>query len=271
MKRTLYLSFIFFSFILSSCTRYLFPATAGNDAVYKPKPMVADSTKSAINITGGISAADRYADDGSVTLGYLSLNRGHTFRDFNFSYGIFAYHGKAEKTYNSENPENSKYVELPTYSKSASALGLNTSVGYHITSSRGNTDFRIINWENSVTREFGDYLKFRKSLYGDLTYKKLIVSRNKILWTTGISSEIIFHARKNKEVKHAFKLFIGASPNLERSFDTKIKLENNNNELSETSRGNFQFTYFFALKKFNLTAQTDFSHFSSSLGLGYTF
>lgn len=270
MKRTLYLSIISISFFASSCTRYLFPTTAGNDVVYKPKPMVADSIKSIVNITGGISGADRYADDGSVTLGYLSINRGHTYKDFNFSYGIFGYHGKVEKTYIPESSINSNYVHLPTFNKSASGLGFHTSIGYQTTSNRGNTDFRIINWENSVTKEFGDYFKYREDLYGDLTYKNLVVSRNKLLWTTGISSEIIFHPRKNKAIKHAFKLFIGGSPNLERSFDTKIKVDKNPGNFSETSRGNFQFTYFFAFKKFNLTAQTDFSHFSSSFGLGYS-
>ncbi|RZK11444.1 MAG: hypothetical protein EOO43_19355, partial [Flavobacterium sp.] len=128
--------------------------------------------------------------------------------------------GKVEKAYTTSSK--SDHI-LPDFNKSTAGLGIQTSIGYHITSDRGNTDFRIINWENSFTKEFGEFASFRNSLFGDLTYKNLIVSRADRLWTTGISSEIIFHHRKNKEFKHAFKLFIGGSPNLKRSFDNEIK------------------------------------------------
>ena len=159
----------------------------------------------------------------------------------------------------------------PPFDKATAGLGLQSSVGYHFTSDRGNTDFRIINWENAVTREFGEYTRFRKGLYGDKTYTDVMVSRSEVIWTTGISSEIIFHHRKNKDYKHAFKLFIGGSPDLQKSFDNRIKRENNPTEPDGIKRGNFQFTYFFKVKNFNLTAQTDLSHFASSFGLGYTF
>jgi|GEM_PF-486741 len=256
---------------LSSCTRYLFPPTAGIDVVYKPKPMVADSVKSSFNITGGLAGVDGIYNEGEITTGYLSITRAHTFKQVNFSYGLLGYLGNAKSTRIQQKPEESDYVALPPFSKTTSGLGIHTSVGYHITSDRGNTDYRIINWENSVTREFGSFLDFRNQLYGDLTYKRLMVSRNKVLWTTGVSSEIIFHHRNDKDFKHAFKLFIGVSPNLSKSFDNKIKTANEAVNDFEIDRGNFQLTYFFSFKKFNLTTQTDFSHFSASIGLGYSF
>ncbi len=268
MKRLLYLVLLLAISSLSSCTRYLFPATAGQDVVYQPKPMVADSVRSKFNITGGLAGTDGIHDEGDVTLGYLSLTQAHTFKSINFSYGVLGYFGKATKTYVPENP---KEGDLPPFNKSTAGLGIHTSIGYHITSDRGNTDYRIINWENALTREFGEYLDFRNQLYGNLTYKRLMVSRNKLLWTTGLSTEIIFHHRKDKNIKHAFKLFIGGSPNLGKSFDHKEKIANYALNDSEVGRGNFQLTYFFSFKQFNLTAQTDFSHLSASIGLGYSF
>lgn len=271
MKRFTY--FVLFLAIssLSSCTRYLFPSIVGNDVVYQPKPMVADSVSSKFNITGGLASSDGIHDEGDVTLGYLSLTQAHTFKNFNFSYGLLGYFGKASKNYISENPKESGFVELPPFNKSTSGLGIHTSIGYHMTSNRGNTDYRIINWENAVTREFGEYLDFRNQLYGDLTYKRLVVSRNKLLWTTGLSSEIIFHHRRDKDIKHAFKLFVGFSPNLDKSFDNKIKTANYALNDSEVSRSNFQLTYFFSFKQFNLTSQADFSRLSANIGLGYSF
>lgn len=271
MKHFPYLVLLLAILFLSSCTRYLFPSSAGHDVVYQPKPMVADSVKSKFNITGGLAGTDGIHDEGNVTLGYLSLTQAHTFKDFNLSYGLLGYFGKVSKTYVSQNPKESNFVEIPPFNKSTSGLGIHTSIGYHITSDRGNTDYRIINWENAVTREFGEYLDFRNQLYGDLTYKRLMVSRNKLLWTTGLSTEIIFHHRKDKEIKHAFKLFLGFSPNLEKSFDNKIKTANYASNDLEVGRGNFQLTYFFSFKQFNLTTQTDFSHLSASIGLGYSF
>lgn len=271
MKRLFYLSVILSIIFYSSCTRYLMPSNLGNDMIYQPKPMVADSINSKTTVIGGIMGSGGFYDEGAITLGYLGVNRGHTFKNINFSYGLLGYLGNVEKAYISETTNDSKYVSLPQFNKATYGYGIRTSIGYHDTSERGNTDFRIINWENAITIETGEYLNFRKQLYGDLTYKRLIVSKNEVLWTTGISSEIIFHNRKNKNFKHAFKIFIGGSPNLYRSFDNKIKFENPNIDDSEIKRGYFQFTYFFSYKKFSLVTQADLSNLSSNFGLGYSF
>jgi hypothetical protein len=250
----------------------MFPAVVGNDVPYKIRPMVADSVKSKINISAGIAGQGNIDDEGVATLGFVSVNRGHTFQHINFSYGLLGFYGTKENaiTETTDVNDDDTYRSLPHFNKSTSGLGLHASIGYHVTSSRGNTDYRVINWENSVTREFGDYLDYRKQLFGDLTYKRLLVSRNEILWTTGISSEIIFHHKRDKDFKHAFKLFFGTSPNLSNSFDHQVKTESANYG-TPRGRSNFQFTYAFMFRQFNLTTQLDMSHFASSIALGYSF
>lgn len=256
----------------TSCTKYLIPSSLGNDIPYKQRPMLADSLGSIISIDAGIAnSAGGLGNEGTTTLGYLNLNRGHTYKHINFSYGLYGYLGKVVKD-NYEPNTTGNDVYLDNFNKTTVAIGIHSSIGFHDTSNRGNTDFRIINWENTITREFGDYLKFRKQLYGDFTYNNVLVSNIETVWTTGISTEIIFHSRYNKDFRHAFKLFLGGSPLVYKSFDSFIKKGNNDNHYDNDEHlGNLQFTYFFKYKNLNLTYQTDLARFSVGLGLGYAF
>ncbi|WP_461790721.1 hypothetical protein [Pedobacter sp.] len=254
------------SLLFHSCTTYVIPGALGVDVPYKQRPMVSDSVTSAINVSGGFASSESLGAEGKTNVGILSINRGHTLKDINFSYGLLGFTGKRMK---------SRVVEvdnqIPNFSKNLYGFGIHTSVGHHFTSKRGNTDYRIINWENTITREFGEYLNFRKQLYGNTLYKQVLVSKSEVLWVTGLSLEIIFHHRRNKDLKHAFKLFIGGAPDLSRTFDYAIKEPNFKQIDREFNSMYFQASYFFKYKNFNLSCQADFGRQASSISLGYTF
>src|SRR5690606_24942503 len=131
--------FIFLTIACSSCTRYLVPSNLGNDMVYQPRPMVADSIGSKITVHAGITGSGGISNEGTATLGYLSLNRGHTFKDFNFSYGLLGYYGNVIKNYIPSIIKSEP--ALPSFNKSTSGFGVRTSIGYHFTSERGSTDY----------------------------------------------------------------------------------------------------------------------------------
>jgi hypothetical protein len=258
-----------FALLFPSCTTYVIPGALGIDVPYKQRPMISDSIKSAVNISAGFANSESFGSEGKTNVGIFSINRGHTIKDLNFSYGFLGYVGKVDKKIKQSAVEYDD--RIPDFSKNLYGFGLHSSIGYHFTSQRGNTDFRIINWENSFTREFGEYLNFRKQLYGNTLYRQVLVSNSEVLWVTGLSSEIIFHHRKDKNFKHAFKLFIGAAPDLKRSFDYAIKKENFEEIDREYESTYFQLSYFFKYKKFNLTFQTDIGRLSNNISLGYTF
>jgi hypothetical protein len=228
--------------------------------------MVADSIHSKINVSGGISGSSDYDSEASITLGILNITHGHTYKHLNFSYGLMGYYGQSSNNHIDRTITNNKQNYLAKFSKNVGGIGLQTSIGYHFTSDRGNTDYRLINFENSLTREFGQYASFRSNLYGDQTYQNLLVSKLQTVWTTGLSSEIIFHHRRNVNIRHGFKLFMGFSPMLSESFDHQVKGDH-----YRVNRSNFQLTYFLKYQKFNLIYQGDMAMLSSSLSLGYTF
>lgn len=234
--------------LLSSCDVYLTPAILGHNIAYQPKPMVADSLKTKNYVSA--SYATSSTPDGSINfgMGMLNYNRAYVDKNLNFSYGGFIDYGVAQN-----NPSSNK--DLATFNKGFFNIGLRTNIGYHITSSNGNTDYRLINWENAFSIESGDYVDFRKNGYnthvnntdntGDIYF-----SKQTNVWTTGLSSEIIWRSRRHAETHHAFRLFIGGTPNVISNFNF-----NQQNALPYLahSRLNFSFSYYLQLKRYYMT------------------
>ncbi|MEJ2884157.1 hypothetical protein [Pedobacter sp. GR22-6] len=251
--------------LISSCKTYLSPAVLGNNIGYLARPMLSDDKHSATYVNGAYAAA--LSPSGlSIEMGMLTAHRSHTFNSFNLSYGAFGFLGKAMQG-NSAVELNED--ELPPFKKSTYGLGLRTSMGYQLVSGNGNTNFRLINWENSYSVEAGDYLNYRKSLFNKGLYSDISVSDQKNVWTTGLSTEIIWHARRNKNIQHAFRYFIGFTPGALNSFD-------NGNSAFKNEYGNTpsskSFSYFLKIYRVSLTYEYSSNiNLGNSISLGYSF
>lgn len=254
--------------LFSSCRTYLTPALLGNNIGYLARPMEADSVKSFTHVTASYAGAAS-PDNGRITfeIGMLNINRAHTFKGFNIAYGVFGYLGNAENSY----PDNFHVDPLeypPAFHKNIYGFGLRSSIGLHHTSANGNTDFRFINWENAISTEKGAYADFRDQVYNSRIYDYVGVSNKKILWTTGLSTEVIWRARRNHDIKHAIKLFIGGTPGLADSF--KYGNATEIDKLIKSSSG-WTLNYFLYIKKFTLSLEAGKNlNFANKISLGYT-
>ncbi|SFA37872.1 hypothetical protein SAMN04488511_10148 [Pedobacter suwonensis] len=266
---TLLFSFLLIVFLSSSCRTYLSPALPGNNMGYLPRQMEADSIKSLTHASASYAGASS-PGNGSVSfeMGMLNINRAHTFKGFNVAYGVMGYLGNAEHLYsNNRNDANGDYP--PAFNKKMYGFGLRTSVGFHSTSINGNTDFRFINWENALSTENGAYADFRDEIYNGKVYNYAGVSNRKRFWTTGLSTEVIFRARRNHDIKHAFRLFIGGTPGLANSFKYG-QLADLDKVINSSSAWNFN--YFLSVKRFTLSLEIAKNiNLASKISLGYKF
>lgn len=268
-KINLLFSFLLLAILFSSCRTYITPGLLGNNMGYLQRPMEADSIKSLTHASASYAGASS-PGNGRVTfeLGMLNINRAHTFKGFNIAYGIFGYLGAAENTY-PENVQNAQADYPPSFSKKMHGFGLRTSIGFHNKSANGNTDFRFINWENSLSTESGAYADFREEIYNGKVYSYAGVSNRKRLWTTGLSTEVIFRARRNHDIKHAFRLFIGGTPGLANSFKYG-NLADIDKVIKSSSA--WSFSYFLNVKKFTLSLEVaENLNVANKISLGYNF
>lgn len=256
-------------FMLSSCSTYLTPAILGNNMGYLPKAMVADSLIVLTSVSGSFAgAASPVLGSVAFEMGMLSINRSHTFKKFNISYGVFGYLGKAELV-RDDNFTSGSSDYLQSFKKNINGLGLRTSAGFHTTSTNGNTDFRFINWENAISNESGEYADLRSAIYDNNIYKYTNVTNKNIIWTTGLSSEIIWRARRNHDIKHAFRLFVGGNPGLASSF--KYDKDVDSHTIGASSIG-WTFNYFLSVKKFTLSIETANNvNYAQKISVGYAF
>lgn len=253
----------------SSCRTYLSPALPGNNMGYLPRPMEADSVKSLTHASASFAGASS-PGNGSISfeLGMLNINRAHTFKGFNIAYGVFGYMGSAENTY-PDNVNDTKSDYPPAFNKTMYGFGLRTSIGLHSMSANGNTDFRFINWENSLSAESGAYADFREEIYSGKVYNYAGVSNRKRFWTTGLSTEVIFRGRSNHDIRHAFRLFIGGTPGLANSF--KYGDLADINKIIKGS-GAWNLSYFLNVKKITLSLEiAENINLASKISLGYKF
>jgi len=262
------LLFLLLLVILSSaCRTYITPALPGNNMGYLPRQMEADSIKSLTHASASFAGATS-PGNGSVSfeMGMLNINRAHTFKGFNVAYGAFGYFGSAEHRYlNGKNDTDVDYP--PAFNKNMYGFGLRTSIGFHSTSLNGNTDFRFINWENALSTESGSYADFRDEIYNGKVYNHAGVSNRKRFWTTGLSTEVIFRARRNHDIKHAFRLFIGGTPGLANSFKYG-QFEDPEKVINSSSAWNLN--YFLSVKRFTLSLEfAENINLASKISIGY--
>jgi len=260
-------SFLFLA-IFTSCTSFLTPAILGNNMGYMPKAMVADSVKTLTNVSASYAGSISPSAGTGFQLGMANISRSHTFKKSNISFGMFAYAGEASGGDNDSSAENLKNY-LPSFKKSISGAGLRFSAGLHHSSANGNTDFRYINFENAVSFEGGGYTKFRQEVYHNHIPDYVAVSNRKVLWTTGLSTEVIWRVRDNHDIRHAFRLFIGGTPNFANSFRSGIKT---NDIISGKNSMGWIFNYYLYFKRFSFSLEmADNVNYAQKISLGYSF
>lgn len=255
------LLFTLVTLFLNSCSipSYFVPAAVGNDISYLPKPMESDSVKSKNYVSASIAGLSLPYDSGNLNMGFLNFSRGYTFKNINIGYGAYGFAGTTSYDNNFYGEEN----EVEGFAgKGIFGGGIRSSIGYY--DNAGNAEFRILSWENSLSFENGNYSKFRREMYS-LNDTDIISSSKKTLYTTGISSEIIWHPKKNLNNHYAIRLFYGFTPGLNNSF--------NRNTANRTPNGGaFSSSFYFKLSKFYSVFETGVSKGASAkLSLGYAF
>ncbi|KQM66055.1 hypothetical protein ASE74_09195 [Pedobacter sp. Leaf216] len=267
-KITALFSSLLFIISISSCTTFLTPAILGNNMGYMPKAMGADSVKTLTTLSGSYAASISPDANVGFEFGMANISRSHTFEKANISYGIFGYAGVAKGGNDATVVDNSDNY-LPSFKKSIGGIGFRLSTGLHHTSANGNTDFRFVNFENAVSFEGGSYTAFRKQIFNGKIPDHVGVTDRKVIWTTGLSTEVIWRARKEHEIKHAFRFFIGGTPDLVKSFRSGSEAAI---DIRDKNSLGWAFNYFLYVKRFSLSFELANSvNYSEKLSLGYSF
>lgn len=253
---------------LHSCTvkqypGYYLPGALSNGVSYMPRPMEADSTKVKNYISAGISNVMLPYGSGEIIAGNFNFSRGHQSKNFNYAYGAFGYAGSiAEDTFDDFYDDKKRHFD-GLYGKGTYGGGLRALIGFYDTSNR--TEFRILNWENSLTFEGGGYSKFRKQVADSIN---VITTTKNIIYTTGLSSEIIWHSKKRVANQYAFRLFYGFTPGLSNSMVV-------NTELAERRMRNrvFSLSFYAKFNKvfLNYEGFGGDNYAGARLSLGYAF
>ena len=174
----------------------------GNTADYHTQPMVRDSARSAVYVSGTYftgGANDNHTDYYNAF--HTEVYRSHHgkflqgFYGLDLTLGDFAT-GRWDTTlHNNWNPR---------YGPPVNAVALNHFAGHRFFGGTGfnggmnlvmpfrNGEWRYIGLETSLRREFGDYLSFRKQLPDSVA---TMIVRNNFYGTMGLSSEICLQIR----------------------------------------------------------------------------
>lgn len=243
--------------VVSKLPVFYTPAATSNHMTYLPKPMMADSVNSKNYISASFSNNNIPFDTGEMLMGFVNYNRSHVIRNINFSYGAFTYFGGTSNGY-----ENAQRVILKNfYDQGFIGLGVRTSIG--IAERSGNTEFRIINWDNAIVYEGGGYSSFRKDVR-ELNDPLSISADQTTMFTTGGSSEVIWQGSRNTDRQYGFRFFIG----------TTIGLKRNINYTDEKLNGlASDFSFFIKIRNAYgiISNGTNLRNTSGKVTLGYSF
>jgi hypothetical protein len=186
--------------LFASCSNVYEPALYHQDIAYMPKPASFDSVKSASYVSAGVNAYNAYNVNDLLVSGQVNLSRGYVFNNFNLAYGAFGVFG---------NYDNGTIAKgQPNYfsDKFFGAVGGRFSANAY--TNLGRTDFRFIGFEAAYSHEFGSYANFRQYLNTQPNY---FVDPRTELFTIGLTTEVIFHSRKNINFEQGFRGFFGTT------------------------------------------------------------
>jgi hypothetical protein len=188
--------------MLASCSHVYTPALYHQDIAYQPKPTSFDTAKTANYISIGMNNYLSTNFHDALVSGQISLSRAHVFDNFNVSYGGFGVFGDYQ------NSTSSSELGKPTNfnDKFFGAVGARASANAFTTN--GRVDWRFIGFEAAYSHEFGSFANFRQSLYNQGGY---YVDPRTVLFTIGLTTEVIFHNVNNPDIQHGIRGFIGTT------------------------------------------------------------
>jgi hypothetical protein len=201
--------------------------------------------------------------------GIINASRGHALKNLNFAYGVFAFFGNANYQDTAAlGRGESRTIE--SFKKSFYGFGLRSTIGFHY--SKKDFTFRYINWENAFSKELGDYSNYRKYIYDvqrSNGKQTIYVTKQTVLFTTGISSEVIWNNAFDKDnSQFGLRAFLGFTPSLRNTF----KQVNNQTTNPIGDKVAINVSAYFKVKRIFANVQLG-SEINTSLkaGLGYTF
>lgn len=220
--------------------------------------MQLDSAKSQNYISASFSSNNIPYSVGGMNMGFVNFNRSNIFDDLNLSYGGFGYLGGNTHT----DYENSRRViNQDFYRQTFYGFGFRTSVG--IAEQSDNVEFRILNWESGFVYEAGSYASFRDNIRAKNDTLSVSANKNN-LFTTGLSTEIIFSGGNKREREFGFRIFLGKTLGLK---------ENVNYTNAKISGLATDFSIFTKVKKVFATigGGTNLQNSSAKITMGYAF
>lgn len=254
MRFKLLLVLCFSLLMLVSCSHVYGPALYHQDIAYQPKPTSFDKASTATYASVGLNnySGVNYTD--FLTSGQVNLSQGVRLDNFNIAYGAFGVFGDYQY---SGNKTDANYFP----DKFFGAVGGRFSANAFITSD--NVDFRFIGVEMAYSHEFGDYASYRQELLSRGGY---FVDPRTNLYTVGLTTEVIFHSKKNNGFQHGIRGFIGTTVGYNDLNDSYYANEDLNNRF---------FHYYFPKASYFVTFKNYFGtiEFGNNLFLrfGYKF
>jgi hypothetical protein len=162
---------------VSSCTTRIYPpALFQNDIQLMEKPHSTDEQKSATYVSGSYLLQDNMASYGALQSGLLNIYHSETVPNINYSYGVLGFAGTFTRDSTNTIIDNKAFM----------GLGVNGSVSYY--KNYGKIDWRIVGMDAVYTKEFGDYLAFRKAVAQN---PDVITTTQSGLFSFAIFSEVI--------------------------------------------------------------------------------
>jgi len=161
--------------------------------------MATDTTKTVQYLAGAVTFDNGAAGaNDNVTIAQLNYSRAHTFDFINVAYGGYGFGGSYV---------NNTYTANDSYyfsHKSFFGLGGRASANFFIPT--GRADIRLLGVEMSYSKEFGDYLAYRRLVRDQPGFT---IDDRSALFTGGLTTEVIWHGAKNRSTQFGFRLFVG--------------------------------------------------------------
>jgi hypothetical protein len=157
--------------LLSGCSpvktkAYFFNPLNGAVPLYRPSVTNADSLKSAIDLSGTLLIGAANEDNRDKLLSFnTGISRSHAFQHFGFRYGLNLQAGNYK--IGKVDPESggltvdAEYINAHAKGYFFGSYGTDGAV--HFVVQGKNVEFRVIGFEWSLNKDFGDYYSFRKS------------------------------------------------------------------------------------------------------------
>jgi hypothetical protein len=169
---------------MNSCVTKYGIANIGSESKYIPKPVYKDTTEKATYLTGQFyhNLGDGYNPDELSYFGDIMINKSHTSKNFNYSYGGIFYLGNY---FVNEIP---KYKGMKTFYGSALTGEINFNIPFN------KVDWRIIGLRTTAIYEQGSFTKFRRQAGNENLIEN--IHPNNATINIGLTHDLIIKLKK---------------------------------------------------------------------------